>query len=215
MPYKLLLSFCLAFIAPLFAPLVQADDAETDLTPRSALWAQLVEPKYNLYQMTPTLYRSNLPDAEAQPLLQKLGVVTVVNFLKDSDARWLTAPGIAQVQIPLRTVHIDDTDIISALRAIQTAELKGPVLIHCKHGLDRTGLVSAMYRVVVQGWTKQAALDEMRKGGFGDEARLKHGIKYLQDADVEALRSALASGACSTSPLAFCAVKALFTSINT
>jgi len=212
MPNKLLLTLCLAFIAPLLAPLAQADDATPGLSPRPTQWAQSIDPKYNLYKMTPTLYRSKLPDAQALPLLQKLGVVTVIDFLKESDSSWLSSPEVTQVQIPLRTVHIDDADILTSLRAIQAAELKGPVLIHCKHGLDRTGIVSAMYRVVVQGWSKEAALDEMTQGGFGDIAQLKYAIKYLKGADAEALRSALASGACSTSPFAFCAMKALFKS---
>lgn len=73
-------------------------------------------------------------------------------------------PGIEQVQLPYRTNHVDDSDILRALRAVQAAEAKGPVLMHCKHGSDRTGLVAAMYRVVVQGWSKEDALNEMTEG---------------------------------------------------
>jgi protein tyrosine/serine phosphatase len=160
--------------------------------------------------MTPTLYRSRQPDAAAQPLLKKLGVVTVVDFIKESDSKWLSDPSVAQVQIPLQTVHVDDADMIQSLRAIQTAQEKGPVLIHCKHGLDRTGLVAAMYRIVVQGWSKQAALDEMEHGGFGDADDLKHGIDYINKVDVDALKTALDSGACSTSAFASCAIKGWF-----
>ncbi|MDE1167500.1 MAG: dual specificity protein phosphatase family protein [Pseudomonas sp.] len=181
---------------------------------RPAQWAQPVAPHYNLYQMSPTLYRSALPDAQALPLLDQLKVKTVVSFLPESDKSWLTTPGITQVQLPMRTVHVDDADIIASLRAIQQAETQGPVLIHCKHGLDRTGLVSAMYRVVIQGWTKQAAIEEMTQGGFGDAKRVKYGIDYINGVNVEDVRSALASGACSTSPLAACAIKGLFKSLT-
>jgi tyrosine-protein phosphatase SIW14 len=41
-----------------------------------------------------------------------------------------------------------------------------PVLVHCQHGEDRTGLVVAAYRVRVQGWTKQAAMAEARAHGY-------------------------------------------------
>jgi protein tyrosine/serine phosphatase len=179
-------------------------------SPRPSQWAQPIDPYYNLYEMTPTLYRSRQPDAAAQPLLKKLGVVTVVDFIKESDSKWLSDPSVAQVQIPLQTVHVDDADMIQSLRAIQTAQEKGPVLIHCKHGLDRTGLVAAMYRIVVQGWSKQAALDEMEHGGFGDADDLKHGIDYINKVDVDALKTALDSGACSTSAFASCAIKGWF-----
>jgi protein tyrosine/serine phosphatase len=179
-------------------------------SPRPSQWAQPIDTYYNLYEMTPTLYRSRQPDAAAQPLLKKLGVVTVVDFIKESDSKWLSDPSVTQGQIPLQTVHVDDADMIQSLRAIQTAQEKGPVLIHCKHGLDRTGLVAAMYRIVVQGWSKQAALDEMEHGGFGDADDLKHGIDYINKVDVDALKTALDSGACSTSAFASCAIKGWF-----
>ncbi|SEQ87134.1 Dual specificity phosphatase, catalytic domain [Pseudomonas sp. NFACC02] len=206
----------------LFAPLVaslltlalsgpaRADDSLPTPTVRPSQWAQPIDPHYNLYRITPTLYRSRQPDAAAQPLLEQLGVHTVVNFIKQSDNKWLSDPSIAQVQIPLQTVHVDDADMIESLRAIQNAQQNGPVLIHCKHGLDRTGLVAAMYRIVVQGWSKQAALDEMEHGGYGDEDNLKHGIDYINKVDVDALRTALNSGACSTSAFAGCAIKGWF-----
>ncbi len=187
-----------------------AGPAAVTATERPALWAQSVEPQYNLYQMSPTLYRSALPDEQAIPLLGKLQIKTVVSFLPESDAQWLKESSIQQVQLPMRTVHADDAQIIAALRAIKEGEAKGPVLIHCKHGLDRTGLVSAMYRVVVQGWSKQDAVAEMTQGGFGDMKRMKYGIDYINEVDVQSVRNALASGACSTNPLAACAVKGLF-----
>lgn len=180
----------------------QADDAI-----RSAEWAQPVEKQYNLYQMSPTLYRSALPDSNAVPVLEKLKIGTVINFLPESDDSWLKSPGIKQVQLPYRTNHVDDADILAALRAIQTAEADGPVLMHCKHGSDRTGLISAMYRVVVQGWSKEDALNEMTLGGFGDSSHFKDGVRYMMKADIEKLRTALANGDCSTSAFALCSMK--------
>jgi protein tyrosine/serine phosphatase len=186
---------------------VQAD--ETPST-RPAEWAQPVEVQYNLYQMSPTLYRSALPDRGTVQLLEKLKVGTVINFLPESDSSWLSTPGITQVQLPYRTNHVDDADVLATLRAIQTAESDGPVLMHCKHGSDRTGLMAAMYRVVVQGWSKEDALNEMTQGGFGDSTHFKDGVRYMMKADVEKLRAALASGACSTSPFAICSMKSWF-----
>lgn len=200
----------LLLLAVSSAPFAQADEVSPEQSPRPAQWAQLLDRHYNLYQITPTLYRSRQPDAAAQPLLQQLGVHTVINFIKQSDSTWLSDAAVAQVQIPLQVVHIDDADVIQSLRAIQTAQQNGPVLIHCKHGLDRTGLVAAMYRIVAQGWSKQAALDEMEHGGYGDEDSLKRGIEYIDKVDVAALKAALDNGACSTSVLARCAIKGWF-----
>jgi len=43
-----------------------------------------------------------------------------------------------------------------------------PVLLHCKAGLHRTGIFSAVYRMEYNGWSKQAALEEVRTLGFGE-----------------------------------------------
>lgn len=45
-----------------------------------------------------------------------------------------------------------------------------PVLIHCKAGLHRTGVLVALYRMEYEGWTKQEALEELRANGFGEFA---------------------------------------------
>ncbi|PYY86321.1 protein tyrosine phosphatase [Pseudomonas sp. TKO26] len=204
-------ALCLSLLALIAGPQAQAADTPAN---RPEQWAQPVEKQYNLYQMSPTLYRSALPDKGAVPLLEKLKVGTVINFLPESDSNWLSSPGINQVQLPYRTNHVDDADVLKALRAIQSAEAQGPVLMHCKHGSDRTGLMSAMYRVVVQGWSKEEALNEMTQGGFGDSSHFKDGIRYMMQADVDKLRTALANGDCSTSVFATCSVKSWFETVG-
>lgn len=183
---------------------VQADEAASIRSPE---WAQPVGSQYNLHQMTPTLYRSALPDERALPLLQTHKIATVINFLPESDAQWLQSSDIKQVQLSYRTNHVDDSDVLAAIRAIQAAEADGPVLMHCKHGADRTGLMAAMYRVVVQGWSKEDALNEMTLGGFGSSNGFKDGVRYMMKADVDKLRTALANGDCSTSAFALCSMK--------
>lgn len=202
---------CLSLVVLLHLAPVYADDADLR---RPAEWAQPVEVQYNLFKMSPTLYRSALPDSGALRLLERLKVATVITFLPESDANWLSTPAITQVHLPYRTNHVDDADILKALRAIRTAETNGPVLMHCKHGSDRTGLIAAMYRVVVQGWSKEDALSEMTQGGFGDSTHFKDGIRYMMQADVDKLRTALANGDCSTSPFAACSMKNWFQSAH-
>ena len=182
----------------------QADDAGSIRSPE---WAQPVGDQYNLHQMTPTLYRSALPDRGALPVLEKLKIGTVINFLPDSDSAWLKSSDIKQVQLSYRTNHVDDSDVLAALRAIQAAEADGPVLMHCKQGADRTGLMAAMYRVVIQGWSKEDALNEMTLGGFGSSNGFKDGVRYMMKADIDKIRAALANGDCSTSAFALCSMK--------
>ena len=202
----------LVFFGALSAlPLSMAWGASTATVPaqgaRPANWAQPLDSRINLYRMAPDLYRSALPHARDWPELKSLGIATVINFYQRGDERWLDEPHVAQVHLPLRTDRIDDAAVIAVLRSIRQAQSRGPVLIHCKHGQNRTGLVAALYRVIYQHWSRAQALAEMRGGGFGGEQRMGDAERYLRDADIPALRSALASGACSTSPWALCAFK--------
>lgn len=208
---RLFPALCLSLIALLHGIPAQAD-AATPVRPTD--WAQPVEVQYNLFQMSPTLYRSALPDGGAVPLLKNLKVATVINFLPEGDSSWLSESGIHQVQLPYRTNHVDDADVLKALRAIQAAEADGPVLMHCKHGSDRTGLMAAMYRVVVQGWSKEDALSEMTQGGFGESGHFRDSVRYVMQADVDKLRTSLANGDCSTSAFATCSMKSWFQTVN-
>jgi protein tyrosine/serine phosphatase len=204
-------ALCFSLVALLHGIAARAADA-TPLRP--AEWAQPVEAQFDLFRMSPTLYRSALPSRGAVPLLNHLHVVTVINFLPQADSDWLSDPAIKQVQLPYRTNHVDDSDVLKALRAIQSAEADGPVLMHCKHGSDRTGLMAAMYRVVVQGWSKEQALKEMTEGGFGDSQHFHDSVRYVMQADVDRLHEALINGECSTSAFAMCSMKNWFDSAH-
>ena len=65
---------------------------------------------------------------------------------------------------------------------------EGPVLIHCWHGSDRTGLVSALYRIVSQGWSKEDAIDELMHGGYGHHSLYKNIPEFIRHADVEEIK---------------------------
>lgn len=170
-------------------------------------WAQPVDKSFNLYRMSPTLYRSALPDGADLPLLEQLKVKTVVSFIKGDDRAWIGQQPIETVSFPTHADRVDDADVLKVLRILQSAEQRGPVLMHCKHGSDRTGLFSAMYRTVIQGWSKDDALKEMTTAGFGSADDMEDAIAYVRKADIGQLRHALASGECSTSAFAGCQFK--------
>jgi protein tyrosine phosphatase (PTP) superfamily phosphohydrolase (DUF442 family) len=54
-----------------------------------------------------------------------------------------------------------------------------PVLLHCKAGLHRTGLLTAVYRMEFERWTPAAAVQELRANGFGTFAATTDNV-YLR-----------------------------------
>ncbi|MDQ0394656.1 tyrosine-protein phosphatase [Labrys monachus] len=80
---------------------------------------------------------------------------------------------------------------MAALRAIRRHRSRGPVLLHCQHGADRTGLVCALYRILDENWSKADALAEMKRGDYGYHAVWGNIPTYLRKADIAMLRAAI------------------------
>ena len=162
------------------------------VTARPATWATpvVIAGAPNLNRVDTNFYRSAQPgEAGFKALAKDPGIKTVVSLRAfHSDRALLKGTGITLIRVPIFTWHIETEDIVKALAAIRKAEAKGPVLLHCQHGADRTGLITALYRVLYQGWTKEAALDEMQNGNFGYHAIWGNIPRYLRTVDIEALR---------------------------
>lgn len=176
----------LVFSASL-ASLLQAAHAQE--AARRPEWAARVGKSPNLFQVTPTLFRSAQLGKDDVAELKALGIKNVVGLRAfHSDDDWLRKSGIKASRVKIYTWAVDDDNIVAALKAIRTAEKEGPVLLHCWHGADRTGLVSAMYRLLYQDWSKAQALDELLNGGYGYHALWKNIPVYLHSVDVEKIR---------------------------
>lgn len=182
LPYLLLLSLALA---------AGSAGAQAPLPPeRNAEWAAPLPQVSNLHQVTPVLYRSAKLDSSDVAQLQALGVKTVISLRSfHSDTQVLEGSGIRAVRIPINTWAIRDKHVVETMRSIRAAEQQGPVLLHCLHGADRTGMMAAMYRMLYQGWPREKAIDELKNGGYGYHAVWKNIESYLKRVDVEALRA--------------------------
>ncbi len=156
---------------------------------RDAEWATLVDRASNLHRVGPDFYRSARLSRAELPLLATLGIKTVINlrhFHADGDV--LKETGIKMVRVPVNTWAISDQQVVATLKAIRAAEREGPVLLHCLHGADRTGMMTAMYRMVFQGWSRERAIDELHRGGFGYHTVWKNIDNYLRLVDAQAIR---------------------------
>ena len=175
--------------------------ATTTVNTRNIKWAVpvVLEGVPNLHRITDTLYRSEQPTQLGFRNLEKLGIRTVINlrfFNDDEDEARGTALTLHRVKI--LTWRAGDDHVVKVMRLLRQKE-NGPFLIHCQHGADRTGLMSAMYRMLEENWTAQEALEELIDGGYGFHSLWKNIRRYVLEADVSRLRAAVDSiGATST-----------------
>lgn len=160
---------------------------------RPARWAEPItlEGVPNLHRITPNLYRSEQPTAAGFRNLERLGIRTVINLRWfNNDVEEAAGTSLRTERVKILTWKIDDEHVIAVMRMIKDPA-NGPYLIHCQHDADRTGLMSAMYRILHQGWTPDEALAELTDGGYGYHSVWKNIRKYVRSADVEALRAAI------------------------
>ena len=109
-----------------------------------------------------------------------------------SDAPLVPASsGLRLEHIPFKTWHPEDEDVVTFLRMV-TAPALQPVLVHCQHGSDRTGMMVAIYRIAVEGWTKSQATNEMVHGGYGFHPLWQNLIHYIDDLDIDAIKAQVA-----------------------
>ena len=139
-----------------------------DTSQRPQQWAALINAQDNLYQVSPQLYRSKQPVQSDTATLQQLNIKTVINLrARNQDAVELTDSNFRLVHVPINTWSISSEQLAQALWHIEQAQQQGNVLLHCYHGSDRTGVVTAMYRIIYQNWPITDAQREMKYGGFG------------------------------------------------
>lgn len=157
---------------------------------RPHAWAQPVsmEGVPNFYRVTINLYRSAQPTAEGMKRLKKMGIKTIVNLrYYHSDSSEAADAGLEYVHIPMTAWHPERDDAVRFLRVV-TDPARLPVLVHCRHGSDRTGIMTALYRVAVQGWSKENAIREMEDGGFGFHRIWSNLPHWLMGMDMETLK---------------------------
>lgn len=153
-------------------------------------WATPIEREGlpNLHKVSEELYRGAQPTAEGMQELKKMGIKTVVNLRTfHSDRNEIGDTKLDYEHIRMTAWHPEEEDLLRFLQIV-TDKARTPIFVHCKHGADRTGVMSAVYRIVIEGWTKEEAIQEMTKGGFGFHKIWKNLIRFVEDLDIKEIK---------------------------
>jgi tyrosine-protein phosphatase SIW14 len=117
------------------------------------------------------VYRGAQPTDDGFSYLAKIGVKMVID-LREHDERYLaeertvTASGMQYVNVPMTGLTPPTEAEISKILALLEDETSGPVFVHCKQGVDRTGAVIAAYRIDHDRWDNARALSEAKSAGI-------------------------------------------------
>ena len=145
----------------------------------------------NFARVSEALYRGAQPTREGFARLKALGVRTIVD-LRDhhSDREAIRGLGFGYTNIPFASSRPQERQVLEFL-SIVTDPKNQPVFVHCRHGADRTGMMVACYRMVVENWDRQRSLAELSNFGF-------HNIwldirQFLLDIDMQSIARQLSS----------------------
>ncbi len=157
---------------------------------RPGNWARplTVDGVPNLYQVSETLFRSAQPSEEGMKNLRKMGIVTIINLRSaHSDLDEIGEINLNYESVPMKAWRPRRRHALRFLEIVSDPG-RGPYLVHCQHGSDRTGAVCALYRVVVQGWSKADAIEEMKKGGYGFHRIWSNLPRWIRKLNIELIR---------------------------
>lgn len=132
-------------------------------------WGLAIAKKHNFYQVNSWLYRSEQPSDLLLPYLQQQKIDIVINLrTRNEDLTLLKHQNIQLIHIQINTWDIQRQQIVKVMQILQKAQAAHQrVLIHCYHGSDRTGTMVAMSRILLENWSSDDAINEMKHGGYG------------------------------------------------
>ena len=121
----------------------------------------------NVGRVANGIFRGAQPEPEGYATLKAMGVRSVINLrTRHGEREAVEAAGMRYVKIPMSFWRNVDPAVVRLALSVMTDPANQPVFVHCSRGVDRTGVVAAVYRMEVDGWSKAEAEAEMDAFGF-------------------------------------------------
>lgn len=133
----------------------------------------IVQYIFNFHIIEPGIIRGGQPNEEGFKILKEsCGIKTILNLRGDSQENIAWEKKIAQnlgitfINIPIDNINEKSIGLIDQCLNIISNKTNQPIFIHCQAGKDRTGLISAAYRIKYCNWSIKEALAEMFINGY-------------------------------------------------
>lgn len=123
-------------------------------------------------KISDSLFRGAQPHLEGFQQLKNLGITTIVDLRGEDPGKikWerqqAEALGIRFINIPVSGWSPPTNEQVAQFLTLFQDRSREKIFVHCRFGDDRTGVFVATYRMALQGWPAQQALNEMYFFGF-------------------------------------------------
>ncbi|MFH1725256.1 MAG: tyrosine-protein phosphatase [Elusimicrobiota bacterium] len=118
----------------------------------------------NFARVDESYYRSAQPTVRGLRMIAELGVRTVLNLRDDSESYEKVVVegfGMRYIHMPMSAWKRPTGEQIDTFLSLMRDPEAAPMLVHCARGADRTGVLSAIRRMEIDGWTAMRAAKEM------------------------------------------------------
>jgi tyrosine-protein phosphatase SIW14 len=146
----------------------------------SSAYADVSNPIKNFHQVSDDVYRGAEPHTDGMEYLTSIHIKTDLDLehfqwlTGDAEKKYAASNAIDFISEPLLTlpgILSDAQPNLNEDEMNQIIDILGdssgyPLFVHCHHGVDRTGLVIGLYRVIYQTWAPQDAWNEMLEYGY-------------------------------------------------
>lgn len=123
----------------------------------------------NVGTIAPGIYRGAAPEKNGYATLKRMGIKTVIDMrTTDNEQADVEGAGMRAISVPIKMTRKGLKEKVEQVMTLMADPANQPVYIHCRHGQDRTGIVSAAYRMKYQGWSLRDAKKEMQTFGFNN-----------------------------------------------
>jgi len=153
----------------------------------------------NFGKVNDHFYRGAQPKGRNYEQLAALGIKTIVDLREDArdDARSATERArMRYINLPMKEKSYPQADTATRFLQIVNDEANWPVFVHCAGGRHRTGVMTAVYRMSVDGWGIDRAYQEMKRYDFstswGHGAYKDYVYDYYRDLQAQDQRQRIA-----------------------
>lgn len=123
----------------------------------------------NFGKVNDHFYRGSQPVGRNYEQLAALGVKTIVDLREETDREERASAeraGLRYINLPMKEKSYPQAGASTRFLEVVNNQANWPVYVHCAGGRHRTGVMTAVYRMSVDGWNIEQAYREMKQFDF-------------------------------------------------